>query len=208
MEAMDGGLRDWLSGLSRREIALLALVGLVAAGGAGLWYVRALPRPVEVRADSPVAAPVASPSPAQLVVHVAGWVRRPGVYELPDGDRVVDAIEAAGGPRKGADLGALNLAALLVDAQQVLVPRAAEGASAPVGASPGDAGTGSVPLLVNVNVAEAEELETLPGIGEVLAAAIIAYREEHGPFTSVDQLLDVSGIGEVTLEEIRDLVTV
>jgi competence protein ComEA len=208
MEAMDGGFRDWVSGLSRREIALLALVGLAAAGGAGLWYVRALPRPVEVRVQAPVAAPVASPSPAQLVVHVAGWVRRPGVYELPDGDRVVDAIEAAGGPRKGADLGALNLAALLVDAQQVLVPRAAEGASAPVGASPGDAGTGSVPLLVNVNVAEAEELETLPGIGEVLAAAIIAYREEHGPFTSVDQLLDVSGIGEVTLEEIRDLVTV
>lgn len=205
---MDGRFREWLSGLSRREIAMVAVVGLLGVGGVGLWYARASPEPVEVRAAGPVAAPSASPSPAVLVVHVAGWVRRPGVYELPEGDRVVDAIQAAGGPRRGADLGALNLAALLVDAQQVLVPRLAEAAPGPATGSAGEPSTGTVPQLVNVNTATAEELETLPGIGEVLAAAIVAYREEHGPFTSVDQLEDVSGIGPVTLEELRELSTV
>jgi competence protein ComEA len=203
---MDGGVREWLSGLSRREVALLALVGLLGVAGLGLWYVRALPRSVEVRTSGPVAAP-ASPTPSPVIVHVAGWVRRPGVYELATGDRVIDAIQAAGGPRKGADLGALNLAAVLVDAQQVLVPRIADAPPVPVPGSTAPS-TGTAPQLVNVNTAAAEELETLPGIGEVLAAAIISYREEHGPFTSVDQLVDVSGIGDATLEEIRDLVTV
>jgi competence protein ComEA len=204
---MDGGFREWLAGLSRREAVLLGLLALVVAGGAGLWYVRSLPRPVEVSA--PVAAPETTPSPpAALFVHVAGWVRHPGVYELRQGDRVIDAIRLAGGARRGADLSVLNLAAPLTDGQQVLVPRPVPGGPSPAvvpttGASPGAPGG-----LVNVNTASAEELETLPGIGEVLAATIIQYREEHGPFTSVDQLLDVSGIGEVTLEEIRELVTV
>jgi competence protein ComEA len=167
---------------------------------------RSLPRPVDVSA--PVAAPAPTPSTAPaLFVHVAGWVRNPGVYELREGDRVIDAIRLAGGPRRRADLSVLNLAAPLTDGQQVLVPRPA--ADGPPGAVPTPGITpGSSPGLVNVNTATAEQLETLPGIGEVLAATIIQYREEHGPFTSVDQLLDVSGIGEVTLEEIRELVTV
>jgi competence protein ComEA len=117
----------------------------------------------------------------------------------------MDAIRRAGGPRKDADLSVLNLAALLVDAQQVLV--AAPAAEAPAGttstAPPGTGGS-----LVNVNTADAATLETLPGIGEVLAQAIIDHREDNGPFTSVDELIEVSGIGEVTLEELRDLVTV
>jgi competence protein ComEA len=203
---MEGGFREWLAGLGRREMVMLVLVGLALVGGAGLWYARSLPRPVEVRAGPVASRP--SPTPATLFVHVAGWVRRPGVYELREGDRVIDAIHRAGGPKKGADLGGLNLAALLVDAQQVLVPRSAPaappGGAVPTGEAPGTSGT----ALVNVNVASAEELETLPGIGEVLAATIIEYREENGPFTSVDQLIEVSGIGEVTLEEIRELVTV
>lgn len=200
---MDGSIRDWLAGLSRREMVILGLVGLAAVAGAGLWYVRSLPRPVKV--GQPVAAPAPTPSTAVFYVHVAGWVRAPGVYEVAEGDRVVDAIELAGGPRKGAQLDALNLAAVLTDGQQVLVPRAAEGPTA--------SGTTSVPAagatgLINLNSATAEDLETLPGIGEVLAAAIVQFREEHGPFTSVEQLVDVSGIGEVTLEEVRELVTV
>jgi competence protein ComEA len=198
------GLREWLSGLTRRELVLTGALVLAAVGGIGLWYVRSLPPEVRVRAG-PAAAPSVTPSPTVLVVHVAGWVRRPGVYRLHRGQRVIDAIDAAGGLRPGADLGALNLAAVLTDAQQVLVARAAppaapSGPEAPIAPA--------TPALVNVNVATPEELETLPGIGEVLAAAIVAYRDEHGPFTSVDQLMDVSGIGEVTLEEIRDLVTV
>jgi competence protein ComEA len=199
-------LRDWLSGLTRREMALVAVLALAAVAGVGLWYVRTLSSPVRVRA-APVAAPSVSPSPAVLVVHVAGWVRRPGVYQLHEGQRVADAIDAAGGPRRGADLAALNLAALLTDAQQVVVSRAGAG-SAPAGPGGAPSSTAGAPALVNVNSAPPEELETLPGIGEVLAMTIVAYREEHGPFTSVDQLLDVSGIGEVTLEEIRELVTV
>ena len=202
---MDGGLREWLSGLTRREVALLSVVGLAAVAGVGWWYLRSLPQPVAVHAR-PAPAPSVAPTPASVIVHVAGWVASPGVYELPEGARVVDAVEEAGGARRGAELGALNLAAVLVDGQQVVVPRAGEAPApaATVGGAPGTtAGT-----LVNVNTATAEELETLPGIGEVLAATIVQHREEHGPFTSVDQLLDVSGIGEVTLEEIRDLVTV
>jgi competence protein ComEA len=204
---VDGGFREWLGGLTGRELVLVGILGVAALGGAGLWYVRSLPQPVAIRA-APMPAPTASEAAPPLIVHVAGWVAEPGVYELPEGSRVIDAIEAAGGAKRGAELAVLNLAAPLTDGQQVLVPRASDveqppGTAAPSGTAPPGGAT-----LVNVNVASAEELETLPGIGEVLAATIVQYREEHGPFTSVDQLMDVSGIGEVTLEEIRDLVTI
>ena len=204
---MDGGFREWLGSLTGRELVLVGILGALALGGAGLWYVRSLPQPVAIRAE-PVPAPSASESPPPLIVHVAGWVEKPGVYELPEGSRVIDAIDAAGGPKRGAELAALNLAAPLADGQQVLVPRAAGGAQPSGVAPPGGTSTEGGTTLVNVNVATAEELETLPGIGEVLAATIVQYREDHGPFTSVDQLLDVSGIGEVTLEELRDLITI
>lgn len=198
------GIRDWLAGLTRRERVLVIVVGLVALGGAGLWYVRSLPSRVAVSA--PVPGPSPSTSPAAVIVHVAGWVRSPGVYELHEGDRVVDAIDEAGGPRRGAELGTLNLAALLSDGQQVLVARTADPATA---STPGeDAAVPAAGQLINVNTATAADLEVLPGIGEVLAGTIVAYRDEHGPFSSVDQLEDVSGIGPVTLEELRDLVTV
>jgi competence protein ComEA len=200
---VEGGIRDWLAGLSRRELVLLVVVGLVGLAGAGLWYVRSLPAPVAVRTAP--RSPEASPTPAVVFVHVAGWVRRPGVYELHEGDRVIDAIELAGGPRRGAQTSALNLAAVLTDGQQVLVPGPAPPSG--TGTLP-ESGSTPAPMLVNVNTAAPEELETLPGIGEVLAQAIIAYREEHGPFTSVEELEEVSGIGPATLEEIRDLVTV
>ncbi len=204
---MDGGFREWLGGLTGRELVLVAILGVAALGGAGLWYVRSLPQPVAIRAQ-PVPAPSATESAPPLIVHVAGWVEKPGVYELPEGSRVIDALEAAGGVKRGAELAALNLAAPLTDGQQVLVPRTTTTAEAPGTApAPGTSPAGGT-ALVNINVASAEELETLPGIGEVLAATIVQYREEHGPFTSVDQHLDVSGIGEVTLEELRDLVTV
>lgn len=201
---LNEGLRDWLAGLGRRELTVLAAVAILVGGGAVLWYVRSLPRPVTVRTLRPEPEP--SPSPVPVVVHVAGWVRRSGVYELAQGDRVIDAIEAAGGPRRGADLDALNLAAVLVDGQQVMVPRKAAGGGPE---DPSDTGAATPEQgLVNLNSAPAEELETLPGIGEVLAAAIIEHRERNGPFTSIDDLLDVSGIGEQRLADIRDLVTV
>ncbi len=211
-------VRDRLAALSRRELAVLAVLAAVVVAGAGLWYVRSLPRPVEVRAPRapgppPPAAggdvsPTAPASPSELYVHVAGEVRHPGVYRFRPGQRVIDAVQAAGGPRKRADLDALNLAALLTDGEQILVPR--RGAGGVPGPSP--PGTGSSPgapgALVNVNTATAEELEALPGIGPVLAQKIIEYRTAHGPFPSVDALDDVSGIGPATLEELRPLVTV
>ena len=200
---MDGGLREWLGGLSGRELVLVGILGVAALGGAGLWYVRSLPQPVAIHAE-PVAAPSVSATPAPLLVHVVGLVREPGVYELAEGSRVIDALKAAGGPKRDAELSALNLAAPLTDGQQVIVPRASD-VEAPTATAPG---AEAASALVNINTASAEELDTLPGIGEVLAAAILQYREEHGPFTSVDQLVDVSGIGEVTLEELRDLVTI
>jgi competence protein ComEA len=209
--------------LSRGELAGLVVVVVVTLAGAGLWYLRSLPRPVDIAATTapspivPAAAsvsgvpgstapvPPGSVAPATVViVDVAGWVRRPGVYEFPPGARVIDAVEEAGGPREGAELTLLNLAAPLSDGQQILVPREGEAADPPVGVAPGSTTSG----LINVNTADATALEALNGIGEVLAGAIVQYRDEHGPFTSVDQLEDVPGIGPSTLEEIRSQVTV
>jgi competence protein ComEA len=201
-------IRERLATLSRGELAGVVAVAAITVLGAGFWYLRSLPQPVEVRAEAPPPAPgptaSATASAAPILVDVAGWVRRPGVYEFSGGARVIDAIEAAGGARPGAQLQALNLAAPLADGTQVLVPR--EGAPLPAPAAGSSIAVSGG--LVNVNTATAEELETLPGIGEVTAQAIMDHRTENGPFTSVDQLLDVTGIGDVTLENIRDLVTV
>jgi len=163
------------------------------------------PPATEPPPDPPTGA-TGRPSPGVvMLVDVAGWVRHPGVYEFADGARVINAIEAAGGARPGAQLESLNLAAPLVDGTQILVVREGQEAPAPVGGSGGGAVAGG---LINVNTASATELEVLPGIGEVIAQAIVDHRTENGPFTSVDQLLDVTGIGDATLEDIRELVTV
>jgi competence protein ComEA len=208
---------DRLSSLSRSELAGLVVVVLATLGGAGLWYTRSLPKPVAVQAAPAAAAtgvsggPVVSPTPTPvpIFVDVAGWVRKPGVYEFATGQRVIDAVDAAGGARPGADLTSLNLAAPLTDGTQILVPKAG---AAPVGAGTGTtipgAGGSTGGTLVNINTASATELETLSGIGEVIAAAIVDYRTQNGPFASVDQLEDVSGIGPATMEEIRASVTV
>ena len=203
----EGSIRERLAALSRGELVGLVALLAVTLGGAGLWYVRSLPRPVEVAAvpsGGTASAPAsASPSPELVVlVDVAGWVRRPGVYEFTEGARVIDAIDAAGGARSGAVLEALNLAAPLTDGTQILVPREGQEGAAPAPVTGGAGG------LVNVNSAIATELEELPGIGEVIAQRIIDYRTENGPFATVDELVDVSGIGDAILESIRELVTV
>jgi competence protein ComEA len=205
----EGSIRERLAALSRGELVGLVALLAVTLGGAGLWYVRSLPRPVEVAAapsGGTASAPAsASPSPeVVLLVDVAGWVRRPGVYEFTEGARVIDAIDAAGGARSGAVLEALNLAAPLTDGTQILVPREGQEGAAPAPVTGGAVAGG----LVNVNSAIATELEELPGIGEVIAQRIIDYRTENGPFATVDELLDVSGIGDAILESIRELVTV
>jgi competence protein ComEA len=154
----------------------------------------------------PATAPSAS---GTVVVDVAGRVRRPGIATLPLGARVVDALEAAGGPRRGVRLGALNLARVLTDGEQIVVgvPAppgvAASAASAPT-SGPGAAA--AVPM-VNINTAGQAELEQLPGIGPVTAQAILAFRSERGTFSSVDELLEVSGIGDATLADMAPYVT-
>ena len=151
----------------------------------------------------------------RLLVHVLGEVKHPGVYELAAESRVVDAVSAAGGFTERADTGSMNLARKLTDGEQVYVTALGETrppvADAPVGGGPGagsGAGSGSGGGLVNLNTATAAELETLPRIGPAMAQRILDYRTANGPFTSVDELTDVPGIGEATLEGLRELVTV
>lgn len=147
-----------------------------------------------------ISLPTATPTPAVLKVHVAGAVMLPGVYDLLPGQRVQDAIAAAGGPSDGATPQALNLAAPLRDGQKVFVPGAAADTPSPVPAPSGD-------QKVAINSATAAQLETLPLIGEKKARDIVSYREAHGPFRRIEDLLLVPGIGPTTLGRLRDQVT-
>ncbi len=154
----------------------------------------------------PGGGPASNPAAPPLVIDVAGKVRRPGIVELPAGSRVVDALDAAGGARPGVRTAGLNLARPLVDGEQIVV--GLEVPTIPAVAAPPGAVSTTTQLSVNVNTAGQPELETLPGIGPVTAQAILDYRAENGAFTSVDQLLDVSGIGDATLADIAPYVHV
>lgn len=153
---------------------------------------------------------------APVLVHVVGQVHAPGVVEVPSGARVTDALDAAGGVTDGADTGAINLARVVVYGEQIYVPVPGEVVPTPPGggSAPGPGGTGGGGAnsagggLVDINVATAEELDTLPGIGPALADRIIAWRTENGGFHTIDDLGEVSGIGPSVLGSVRDLVTV
>jgi competence protein ComEA len=145
----------------------------------------------------------------EVVVDVDGKVKRPGVVQLPAGSRVIDAIEAAGGVRRSGDTGALNLAEMLIDGQQIVVPKVGasdEPTEVVPGSSTGTPAATPTAATVSINTADATELETLPGIGPVLAAAIVQWRTDNGAFTSVEQLQEVSGIGPATYAELAPLV--
>jgi competence protein ComEA len=162
---------------------------------------------------TPAADPTATATtgePAVVVVDVAGKVRRPGIATLPIGSRVVDALEAAGGVRHGVDLTTLNLARLLVDGEQIVVGVPPPGGvAAPAASAAGGVAGGAADgaPLVNINSATQVQLEELPGVGPVTAQAILQWRTDNGPFTAVDELLEVSGIGDATLAEIAPFVT-
>ena len=157
--------------------------------------------------------PVRSARPrADVVVHVVGAVRRPGLYRLRDGRRVADAVARAGGATGRADLAGLNLAAPLVDGTQIVVPRRIEAASAAPGGSSGVRSGGSTGVAapgakISLSSATVEQLDTLPGVGPVTAQKIVDYRTAHGPFASVDDLDQVPGIGPTRIEQLRDVVT-
>ena len=143
------------------------------------------------------------------LVHVAGAVRSPGVYRLRDGERVQDAVRRAGGPRAGADVNAINLAAKVADGQQVVVPRRGAAGAAPggagVGVGAGDAG-GPPQAPVSLNTATAEQLDTLDGVGPATANKILEYRRQHGGFRSIDDLGEIPGIGPKRLAALRGKV--
>ncbi len=202
--------RDRILGLlpARRHawIVPALVLGLVLVGIA-LWARGRAPQ-IAAPATS-VAAGAVTPGAAQpqapatgILVHVAGAVRRPGLYEMAAGARVADAIELAGGPRRVADLDVLNLAEVLIDGAKIEVPRRG---AAPTPAAPA-APSGSTGL-VSLNNADVAALEMVPGIGPVKAAAIVEFRARIGGFDSIEQLLDVDGIGPATLESLRPYVT-
>lgn len=216
-------LPDTLRGrvlLGPAQLAVVAVVVSVGLAVTAWWVVLSDPDPVDDLAApagtpallepgtvlDPSASAGATPAtPATVTVDVAGKVRRPGIAVLDSGARVVDALAAAGGVRAGVDVADLNLARVLVDGEQVLVgvplpPGVAASAPPPSGGPPS--------VLVNLNTADLSQLDTLPEVGPVTADSIVAWREEHGGFSSVDELLEVDGIGEATLAKIAPHVTV
>ncbi|MCK9873417.1 ComEA family DNA-binding protein [Nocardiopsis dassonvillei] len=215
--------------LSRRAVIVLAVLGALAVVVVLTLYHRptTVPAPEMVTRAAPVTAAEGdgTQSPAreagteaggadtgeaggaapeeELVVHVGGEVSDPGLYTLPSGSRVADAVEEAGGALPDADLDLLNLARPLVDGEQVLV-----GVPVPAGAGVTEGGPQDTGGLVDINRADRALLETLPGIGTVIADNIVSYREEHGPFRSVDDLVNVDRIGDKTLADLEPHVTV
>ena len=186
------------------------LVTVAVAAGVLLtwWLLSERPRTSspDAVALSSDASPSASASAAgDLVVDVEGKVKRPGIVSLPAGSRVHEAVAEAGGVRGKVDTSTLNMARLLTDGEQILVGVEPVAGASASGSAP--AGTGSAGARISLGTATLEQLDTLPGIGPVTAQAILDHRSEHGPFTSVDDLLDVKGIGEATLADIRDRVT-
>jgi competence protein ComEA len=180
--------------VSRRQALVLAAVALVLLVVAGRTLAGA------GAAESQPAAPlVQEPAAAapQLVVHVAGAVRQPGLYRLAEGKRVADAVARAGGATAPADTAAINLAAPLADGMQVVVPRRVAGA----------AGRAAAGGRVSLSSASAAELDALPGVGPVTAQKIVDYRQAHGGFGSVDDLDAIPGIGPARIEQLRELVS-
>lgn len=187
-------VRPRLTAVHLRVVGVAAVAALVVLG----WMLLS-GRPQTSDAVEPVALASSGPDrgngPAELVVDVVGEVKRPGIVTVPGGSRVHEAIEAAGGLDGTVDTSGVNLARILDDGEQIVVGPAPEGA-----------GGTSADGKVHLNQATPEQLDTLPGVGPVTAAAIVAWRDQNGRFATVDDLLDVKGIGEATLAELRDLV--
>lgn len=185
--------------LERYRVAIVGVLSLLlVTAGAFIYLRRPMPEPVEI-VEPP---PTPMPSPALMAVYVTGAVQEPGVYYLPEESRVQDALEAAGGATGEADLDRVNLAKRVRDEDQIYFPETGE-ENLP-STSTGSSGGG----LINVNSASAKELEDLPGIGPALAQCIVDHREDHGPFATIEEIMDVRGIGQGVFEDIKELITV
>ena len=204
--------------------AITSAIAVLVVGAGAWWVVRVPPVPVEstisftstsVARNQDALTDVNLAISLNIVVHVAGEVKNPGVYTLPSGARMIDAVTAAGGATARADLEVINLATPLIDSSQIYVP--AKGVAAhPVFARPQPGINGiasstnnvSASGLVNINRASVTELDSLPGVGPSTAQAIVEYRVAHGPFASPEDLLNVKGIGPAKFEAMRKLVGV
>lgn len=209
--------------IDNRQLAGIIMLLIVTVIGSALFYVNSRPKPVVVvKADERKAAShekkeekAATPArePIVLHVHVAGAVTKPGVYTLGDGSRIVDAISVAGGGAPDADEDALNLAAKLIDGQRVYVPKKGEAPQPISGMSIGGdysvtgdpAATGG---KINLNLATAEQLDSLSGVGEVTAKKIIDHRTKNGPFKRVEDIMQIDGIGQKKFEKLKDEISV
>lgn len=216
--------------ITTHHVTLVALTVALLIAVTAWWVLRAKPEAGTVSSERTLPSPASAPagttpsvnpptagepaatlsaatmSPSAIggsvVVDVAGKVRRPGIVELPAGSRIVDALDSAGGVRPDVDTASLNLARVLVDGEQIVVGLEVP-AMPPTAAALGGSPSPQAPAMVDLNTATAEQLDTLPGIGPVTAAAILTWRAENGAFSAVDELLEVSGIGDATLADIQ-----
>jgi competence protein ComEA len=202
------------AGVTPGRIASSAGALLVVSLGSW-WLLRAPAPPIERSlplaarsATSPSLVAPPSLAPAELVVQMAGAVRNPGVYHLPTGSRVADLVIAAGGAADGVDPAVLALAAKLADGQRIYLARPGETGVASGVSGPGGSGSGASAGPLDLNAATVEQLDALPGVGPATAAAIIAYRDKHGPLRSVDDLLQIRGLGASKVDALRALVRV
>jgi competence protein ComEA len=228
---LPGGMARWLSAgvvrlvAPRQAAAVLVAVAVLAAAVTGLTLYWLRPRAAPIGAPPLVAATVAAPrveraqgtaaTSRSLVLAVVGRVRHPGLVTVPAGARLVDAVRAAGGALPRVDLTSLNLARRVVDGEQIVVGTSPPGSQPGPAGSAGSAGPGAGEAAagqsagpLNLNTATLEQLDALPGIGPVIAQRILDWRSGHGGFTSVEQLREVDGIGEVSFGRLRTKVTV
>jgi len=200
---------------NRQKILLLALFSLLFVGVSTYWYKSTNGQQINIVQGNTSNVQLNQPainegkrdniieSAPLIYVHVKGAVRNPGVYALESGQRVVDAVEAAGGKLPDGNLDLINLAAKLIDGQEVFVYTSEDEQRQTLSLTP----TTYSDNKININLASKEQLQTLSGIGPSKADAIIKYREQHGPFKSVDELVNVNGIGQKTLDNfIEDIV--
>jgi len=192
---------EWVG--QHRAVLSAGLVGALVIS-LSVLLVRRPDAPRIVLQQPAVTRPVGSPPvPERLVVHISGEVIAPGVYQLPVGARTEDALKAAGGATESGDIHRLNLAARLADGQQIVVPKRVS----PL-LSPAADAISPTPGRLNVNIASVAELDRLPGVGPVTAQRIVGYREQHGPFTSIDELRQANLVNAATFEKIKELIDV
>lgn len=205
-------MNGWLT--RYRGYITLSLLFLIALGAVYFLSRRADPSPVQLSAPAPrpTATLRPSPTPAGIIIEVSGAVVNPGLFHLADGARVDDAIRAAGGASAEADLARLNLARKLSDGEMLVVPKLGEptamATAAPAGRTAQVTRTPTPALRVNINTANAQEMDPLPGIGPALAQRIVDYREAHGTFKTIEDIMQVKGIGPAEFAAIKDKIVV